>query len=454
MATNPHIAAAMSTFRSQLSRYEKTERYYRGDHDLSFATQKFINAFGSLFREFSLNLCPAVVDSVRDKLRITEFSVERDDGTETANRAWEIWQANRMGTRAGQVHKEALKNGDAYAIVWPDDSGRPTIYPNRAANCMVSYDHEHIGRVGWAAKWWRSLDGNYFLSLFYADRVERYVARKRHDETTPGMMPSATPNVLPDATRFVPIAETSVVDNPYGIVPVFHFANNADMSGFGISELKPVVSIQDALNKSVLDMLVAMEFAAYRQRWAAGIEIELDDNGKPIPPFKTGIETLWISENADARFGDFDATDLKQFLDVKHSFRVDVATVSGTPLYYFMDIGGSFPSGESLKKSETRFINRVRDRMETFGQVWDDLMSFAMLIDGRADVSLFTQWEEPSQMSEAEALGNLVTKATLGIPESQLWMEAGYGEADIERMRAEKTAADESFVAKFNAGEV
>jgi hypothetical protein len=32
------------------------------------------NAFGSLFREFALNLCPAVVDAVREKLKITSFS--------------------------------------------------------------------------------------------------------------------------------------------------------------------------------------------------------------------------------------------------------------------------------------------------------------------------------------------------------------------------------------------
>ncbi|MCV4684362.1 phage portal protein, partial [Escherichia coli] len=66
------------------------------------------------------------------------------------------------------------------------------------------------------------------------------------------------------------------VENPYGMIPVFHFANNPGIGNFGSSELEAVMPIQDGMNKAVLDMLVAMEVSAYRQRWAAGIEIQFD----------------------------------------------------------------------------------------------------------------------------------------------------------------------------------
>ena len=89
-------------------------------------------------------------------------------------------------------------------------------------------------------------------------------------------------------------------------MPVFHFANNADLAEFGRSELEPAMPVQDGLNKSVLDMLVAMEFAAYRQRWAAGIEMTIDADGNPAAPFKAGVDHVWIAENPGARFGDFD----------------------------------------------------------------------------------------------------------------------------------------------------
>lgn len=462
MATiNKDITAAIKAFRDNSLIFDKTERYYRGTHDLAFATDKFINAFGTLFREFALNMCPAVVDAVRDKLVVTEFGVEEAAGGEVATEAWRIWQANRMGKRSGEIHKEAIKNGNAYAIVWPDASGKVTIYPNKAANCMVVYDDETPGRVLWAAKYWKGGDGKYRLNLFYPDRVEKYIAKRKAE---PQLEPrnvtaeaTVTPPsiVLPEAKDFEPTAESPIVRNPYGIVPVFHFANNSDIGGVGTSELATAIPVQDALNKSVLDMLVAMEFAAYRQRWAAGIEIEFDEKtGAPVPPYKAGIERLWITENPDAKFGDFEATDLEQFLKVKESFRVDIAAATGTPLYYLMQISGDFPSGEALKKSETRFINKVRDRMESFGQVWEDVMSFALLIEGKRDVRLFTNWEDPAPLSEAEMLLNLLTKSQIGVPAEQLWMEAGYGEADITKMLAAKAAAADAAARRFNAGDL
>src|SRR4029079_7086471 len=73
---NQDIEQAIDVFRCRTAKYAKNERYYRGDHDLAFATEKFANAFGSLFREFALNLCPAVCDAVKDKLRVTGFGIE------------------------------------------------------------------------------------------------------------------------------------------------------------------------------------------------------------------------------------------------------------------------------------------------------------------------------------------------------------------------------------------
>ena len=246
-----------------------------------------------------------------------------------------------------------------------------------------------------------------------------------------------------------------VIANPYGRVPIFHFANNADIGAMGTSEMASVIPVQDALNKSVLDMLIAMEFSAFRQRWITGVDVEYNDDGTAKSPFVPGADRIWMSENADAKFGDFEATDLEQFLKVKDGFRTDMATVSGTPLHYFMLTGASFPqSGISIEKLESRFLNKVRDRQEAFGAVWEDVMSFAMEIENRGKaVRLFTEWNDPSRLSESEELDNLLKKQTLGVGEAQLLTEAGYGADDIARMTAEKAAAHEAMAAAFNAGE-
>ncbi|HTH52273.1 MAG TPA: phage portal protein [Pyrinomonadaceae bacterium] len=381
------LQKALDNFRLNAPRYERFSRYYNGDHDLAFATEKFQNTFGTLFREFALNLCPVVCDAMRDKLRIR--------GVGSAN---DIWSRSRMALRCGEVHKEALRSGDAYVIVWPDAAGRATLFPNRAASIFVQYDDENAGQLLWAAKWWPTRDKHVRVNLFYPDRVERYVSK------------TETEVLVADAKTFLPFSgvemsptragglrsDAATLSNPYGVVPVFHFANNADVGDLGRSELEAAIPIQDGLNKSVLDMLVAMEFAAYRQRWAAGIEIEFDADGKKVSPFKAGVEHLWMSENPQATFGDFAAADLEQFLKVKDSFRIDIASVTGTPLHYFLQESRGFASGVSLRQNETRFNAKVRDRQASFGQTWEDAMKFGLRIEGVTDPEFTVEWEDPA----------------------------------------------------------
>ena len=458
---NSHIEQAIERFRSSSTRYAKTERYYRGEHDLAFATDKFASTFGTLFREFAMNLCPAICDAVRDKLRITGFSVNagpsatalpatsverveavpqqaavqagslRSDGGSVRSDVDRIWFRNRMQQRSGEIHKEALKNGDAYAIVWFDPNGEVTIYPQPAANVVVTYDEERPGSILWAAKYWRTNDKRTRLNIFYPDRIERYVTKRESDAGGP------------DATEFVGVGSPAgslrsdeVIPNPFGVVPVFHFATNADVGCHGLSELAAAIPIQDGLNKSILDMLVAMEFSAFRQRWVAGIEVENDpDSGEAKQPFKSGVDQLWVSSDPGTTFGDFNTSNLDQFLKVKDSFRVDMASVTGTPLHYFLQTSRGFASGEALRQNETRFLAKVGDRQVSFGQTWADVMSFALRLAGNGDgVELITNWEDPSPTSEKDVLENILLKKQIGVSAEQLLREAGYGDFDVRRM--------------------
>ena len=74
--------------------------------------------------------------------------------------------------------------------------------------------------------------------------------------------------------------------NPLGVVPVVPLPNRPRLSGRSWSVRRPrtprwseiaaVMSNQDAINKYRADALVASEFAAFRQRWAIGIDIPVD----------------------------------------------------------------------------------------------------------------------------------------------------------------------------------
>ena len=133
------LQAALLSLRDRRPAYQRYGEYYDGVHRLAFATHKFLNAFGTLFAAFAANHCPAVVDALVDRLVLERFTSEgaapgqqqRDVPDTDADIAWDIWLRNRMDRRAGEVHVEAARSGDAYVIVWPDADGLPVLYPNR-----------------------------------------------------------------------------------------------------------------------------------------------------------------------------------------------------------------------------------------------------------------------------------------------------------------------------------
>lgn len=445
MDTQQIIKTALKQISGRSAGYKKYADYYAGRHDLCFATDRFRNAFGDLFRKFSDNLMPAVVDAVKDKLQVTGFVVEQ--GSDVADQAWEIWQRNRMHRQAGEVHKEALRSGDAYVIVWPNAKGEAVFHPNKAALCSVAYDNETPGKIVSAVKVWFTEGKRVRLNCYFSDRIEKYVTRNSY------------PNGLPDGfgafQQFEAPGEVWPLENPYGVVPVFHFANNASVGEPGVSELSDVIALQNALNKAVLDKMVAMEFTSFPQRWAIGLEVDTDPvTNKPISPF-SGEERMWTVGSPDAKFGQFESGNLDQFLKVQDSFRSEIARVSGTPLHYLMlQGGGNFPSGEAMKTAEARFLAKVRDRQSSFGGEWEQAMALALQIEGNAsdEAQMFVQWADPAPASEKEKLESLTVKQGLGVSETQLLTEAGYGVADIERMQAERAAQADEAARQFNAG--
>jgi hypothetical protein len=436
---NNDIEQALLQIQNRKPKYDRFYRYYAGDHRLVYATDKFKNVFGHLFYAIADNLSQLVVDSISDRLQVNGFNVE-EGGKDSDDDAWEVWQMNRMDERAGLVHREALRAGDAYALVWPNKDGEPVIWPQMAHQCTVRYDDEEPDRLLWAAKVWMT-EKRVRLNLYYPERIEKYITK------------GSVSDIPGKAQAFERLPDEPRVENPWGEVPVIHFANNAWLSSFGESELCNVIPLQDALNKSLCDMLVAMEFNAFAQRWATGIELEIDPvTGKEKEPFRPGADRLWTTANDEARFGEFSQSRLEEFLKVQESLRAEIARVTGLPQHYVVNISGNYPSGESLRTAEARFVAKVKARQQSFGNAWENVLRLALSMKrGRID-RLATQWQDAAPMSATEHLNQLILKQGIGVSEMQLQAEAGYGEEDIKRMQTERADELDTATRRFNAG--
>lgn len=419
--------------------------YDDGRHRLGLASEKMRTAFSYLFTAFSLNLCPKVVDAVGDRLHITGFS--DPDATDGLNPdAAALWDHSLMAQQASRVHRDALVTGDAHLIIWPDDDGTPTIYPQVAGQIAARYSTSRPGEIVYAVKAWPDDHGHYRTTIYYPDRIERFVTRKKTDG-------------LPErATDLVPITDDDpIVPNRWETVPVVHFAHNAPVGRPGVSRLRDVIPLQDALNKTVIDLMVGTESSALPQRWAAGIEDDPDEHGRPRPLDVTPGSVLATPEPG-AKFGEFSAGDLRQMVDVKQSFAADIASVSSTPLHQLLSgHDGGWPSGEALKTSDASLVHRCRDVITAWGPVWAQAMNLALRMADASTGDVRAIFESPetreSPLDQAQAA---IAKQAAGIPRAQTWREMGYSETQIAEMElqyeAEQARSAEAAALAFNRG--
>lgn len=459
------IKAGIKALKSRNKATKTYKDYYAGRQPLTYASDSYRDYFAKMVSSYRENLCPAIVDAISDRLQLTGMTIETQDepenqepgpppqGTlelagqpqdppteqELAGAAlWAIWKANRMGWRAGQVHKEASKTGDAFVMVARDPiTEAPRIYPQDSDRVHAHYDAE-TEMVDWAIKIWCDDDGTGRCNYYAPEATYRFRANRRGRPGTADGLPS-------EQTMWLPLDEEPVVTNPQGRVPVFHFANNADVGQYGISDLSDVLPIQDALNKAVSDMLVAGEFAAYPQRWATGLTEEKDPTtGKPIAGFKPGLDRLWSAGDPEAKFGAFPEANIEQMIAEQQRFKSAAADVVGVPAHYMMMTPTEWPSGESLKTAEARFVAKIKDRQVAFGSVWEDVLAFCATLAGlELPGQIEIMWTDASPRSDVDAATVATLKKGLGVSNEQLQRELGYTEEEIKRMAVENDSNQE-----------
>src|SRR5690348_1372694 len=169
---SPELKMVLAQHNATAPAYMHYIDYYEGRHNLTFATIKWRNAFGGLFRQFADNLCAPIVDAAADRLKVTGFTVEGND--DATSKLWQVWTTTKMPQKAGTIHEHTLKVGDAYAIVWPDINGIPIISPNPAHQVCVYYGDDGTTIQG-ASKLWPQADGRWRLNLYYPNSIEKYI---------------------------------------------------------------------------------------------------------------------------------------------------------------------------------------------------------------------------------------------------------------------------------------
>lgn len=433
---------------------DKAEAYYDGAHNLAFAGEKFLEAFGGLFRAFADNWCGIVTNAVEERVQVNGFRVNQQPKADTD--AKRIWEDNELDLQSAMGHLDGLIAGAFYVTAWQrddDDSKTPEITVESAKSCVVECHPKIRKRRISGLRCWLADDGYEHSELFRPDGVWLHRSKSKR---TGGMAggPASHWVVEDQLDVKADLDSAGRMDNPLGIVPIVEFLNMPRLTvshraGWAAhSEIASVIPLQDAVNKLVADMLVASEFAAYPQRHLTGYEPDdvLDPaTGKPtgatVPPnFKSGPGKLWWLEEENAKFGQFDAADLSSSVKSIELIVQHIASISSTPPHYLRASADRL-SGESIKSAESGLVAKARRKMRGLGAGWEEVMRIAGKIAGISSLaeakSMETIWRDPETRTEAEHIDALGKKASLlNVPAPQLWEEAGYTPEQIGRFPA------------------
>lgn len=413
------IQIALDAIKGKLAECQLYQDYYNGHHKLTFASDRFQTTFGETLKRLRDNLCPIVVDAPADRMEVLNFSGDATNAA-VADPAWEIWQRETLELVAHDVHRSALQCGEGFLIVWLDEKGEAKFYPQDSRQCAVIED-EDTGRKQFAAKQWTTNDKKVRLTLYYPDRIEKYITSKSIEGI--GEIKESS------FVRLNSTGEPYETENPYGVIPMFKFKTEAVLAN--------AIPIQDALNKTFADRLVTQEFGSFRQRWATGIAPPSNEITaiNEAPPFKIGVDRLLVTDVDKAKFGDFSATDLEPYLKAADSDRFEMARVTGTPVHFFAIMSDAM-SGEALKTMESKFVKKVKRLQLCFGTVWASAMEFALQLENKSgEQNISVQWQSPEMRSEKEMLDAAVIKQELSIPDEVLWEELGYTKEDIAKFK-------------------
>lgn len=425
----------LATLANRRPAVDRLYRYYRGDHPLPWAPAEVSDAYRSFLTMARANWCRLVVKAPSERLR--PVGVRFSDGDATGDTdVWQrLWQGNRLDAESRMVHDAALIARRGYVLVWPSDGEVPSITPEHPSQVVVEFaPGNRRQRLAGLKTFDDPVTGMRYVTLWLPDGVYQWCASTSSALATHTAWAGwydPEQNIEPEAA------------NPLGVVPLIEFVADPALVGEPMSELDGgVTDIQDRINKTLLDRLVTANFSSFPQKWATGLEIPLDpETQEPVEPFRNAVDRIFYNEDPAGAFGTFEASDLAPYIASVESDIQHLAAITRTPPHYLLGQSGAFPSGESLKATETGLVAKVLERRDSFTESWEDVLRLALAAAGddrSGDMAMSVLWRDPESRTQAEVMDAATKMQAVGVPYREILAFIGYTPTDIARLVEER----------------
>lgn len=245
----------------------------------------------------------------------------------------------------------------------------------------------------------------------------------------------------------------TILNEPHGFdrVPIVPFYCTRDLRGRARGIIELLMGMQDRLNQTVFDLLVAQSYGSFRVNWIAGmtpppkmvrqtvyvgdVRNELppdhplltasadtvygyelvpavDADGKYIPgELKGDVGRFLTAPDKDTKFGTLAPTELEGFIKSVSMTLSHLAIAGHLPPYYLLgDIANL--SADALSVAESSLQRVVEKLRHTMGESWERVMQLLALAAGRSpddiDYMAEVMWRDSTPKSFASVVDGIV----------------------------------------------
>jgi hypothetical protein len=376
--------------------------------------------YNALIERSETRICKMLVSAQVDRLRVTGVRAGlSDEDQELASLAWGWMLASRLDRRQSLLYRDAGSYGDGFVLVTDGPKRIPLLTIESPLNLYPRLDLANPERYSEVAKVVDDL-----AWLYTPDEI---ISFKRKSVVSQWQVIKSVPHRA-------------------GECPIVRFPNDLDSSGRSFSEIEPVLPIQARLHQGLFDRLLTQRNTSWRQRWGTGIEMDRDDEGNVKgPPFEVGPDTFLMSENPEARFGEFLQASLDPLLKAIDADLAAAAMVTRTPPTFLPQNSISSVSAEALVALEAAFAAKIGERQALASEGYERMFTIAARV---ADVdlpdTLGVVWADLEMRSQAQRADAALKARSMGLPIELALEIMGYSDARIDEIKQQAEREQEA----------
>jgi hypothetical protein len=391
------LAVGVSELGKRLKVVTRREDYDQGKQDLPFAPYGASAEYQDLREQAPANMLGIAISAPTQRMRADSIKTSLSDEAEAA--LWSgAWQANKMDTRQDLVYRSMMLHGRGIVSVWPNLSNRakPIVRPEAYARVHVAMDPDDPFTPLYAVKTW-VVDKSPENGLILPASVTRTVQV--------GIVYDAESMVRYERPSSGGLWEkTAESTHPMRRVPFALYDYQPDANGNPRSAMDPLIPQQDALNTIRFNTLLAMQFAAFRQKIVTGFDPRVTDadgnivyktnpdgtplvdaNGRMQPliqsPGNVGVDKLLAFPGSDTKVWDLPESNLSNYVDIWDMFLTTFFSTAQIPPQYQLGQMVNL-SGDALTAAESTLASLVKELQLAAGEGHEDMLELAYYASG------------------------------------------------------------------------